>query len=89
MIKAKAALLYAPQTIRVEEVTLPDCGPGEVIVRLKKATLCPTDIKKYHALKPDVEAPLRETGPYILALSRKSAQAFSRSGWGTPWPCSP
>ena len=66
MIKAKAALLYAPQTIRVEEITLPDCGPGEVIVRLKKATLCPTDIKKYHALKLDVEAPLRETGPYIL-----------------------
>lgn len=66
MIKAKAALLYAPQDLRVEETVLPDCGPGEVVVHLKKATLCPTDIKKYMALKPDVETPLREIGPYIL-----------------------
>lgn len=66
MQKAKAALLYAPETIRVETVELPDCGPAEVMVRLKKATLCPTDIKKYYALKPDVEAPLREVGPYVL-----------------------
>ncbi len=65
-MKAKAALLYAPQTIRVEEIELPACGAGEVLVNLKKATLCPTDIKKYMALKPDVEAPLREIGPYIL-----------------------
>ena len=66
MTKAKAAMLYAPQTIRIEEITLPDCGPKDVIVHLKKATLCPTDIKKYNALKPDVEAPLKEIGPYIL-----------------------
>ena len=49
MTKAKAAMLYAPQTIRIEEITLPDCGPKDVIVHLKKATLCPTDIKKYNA----------------------------------------
>lgn len=66
MIKAKAALLYAPKTIRVEEITLSGCAPDQVIVQIKKATLCPTDIKKYNALKPDVEAPLREIGPYIL-----------------------
>ncbi len=66
MIKAEAALLYAPQDIRVEEVTIPDPGPKDVIIRIRKATLCPTDIKKYNALKPDVEAPLKEIGPYIL-----------------------
>ena len=66
MIKAKAALLYAPQNIKVEEISIPDCGANEVLVELKKATLCPTDIKKYFALKPDVEVPLKEIGPYIL-----------------------
>jgi L-iditol 2-dehydrogenase len=66
MTKAIAAMLYAPETIRIEEITLPGCGPEDVLVRLEKATLCPTDIKKYRALKPDVEAPLREIGPYVL-----------------------
>ncbi len=66
MVKAKAALLYAPKDIRVEEITLPDPGEKDVVVRIRKATLCPTDIKKYNALKPDVEEPLKTVGPYIL-----------------------
>lgn len=66
MVKAKAALLTAPETIRVAEVEIPDPEEGEVLIRLKKATLCPTDIKKFFALKPDVEQPLKEIGPYIL-----------------------
>ena len=57
MVKAKAALLYAPKDIRVEEITLPDPGEKDVVVRIRKATLCPTDIKKYNALKPDVGSP--------------------------------
>ena len=65
-MKAKAALLYAPKQIRIEEIKLPACGMGDVIVALKKASLCPTDIKKYNADKPDVEGALLEKGPYIL-----------------------
>lgn len=66
MIKAKAAVLHSPENIQIEEITLTHCEAGEVIVNLKKAVLCPTDIKKYYALKPDVEKPLKEIGSYIL-----------------------
>jgi L-iditol 2-dehydrogenase len=61
-----AAVLYAPKKIRVETIQLPEPGPRDVLLELKKATLCPTDIKKYNADKPDVASALRNIGDYVL-----------------------
>ena len=65
-MNAKAAVLHDIKNVEIEEVDIGDCGEFDVIVNLKKATLCPTDIKKYNGDKPDVKPALLELGPYVL-----------------------
>jgi len=43
----KAVLFYAPGDIRVEEIAQPKAGPGEVVVQVKAALTCGTDLKTY------------------------------------------
>lgn len=43
----RAAILYGRQDIRVEEVPVPKPGRGEVLVRIKAALTCGTDLKVY------------------------------------------
>ena len=65
-MKMTAAMLYAPRDIRVESRDVAPCGEHDVIIQLKKASLCPTDIKKYDGAKPDVAGSLETYGPCIL-----------------------
>jgi L-iditol 2-dehydrogenase len=48
MATMKAALLYGKDELRIEEVPVPSLGPGEVLVRVKSALTCGTDLKTYH-----------------------------------------
>lgn len=41
----KAAMLYGVKDLRVEEVKVPEVEAGEVLVRVKAATTCGTDLK--------------------------------------------
>jgi L-iditol 2-dehydrogenase len=43
----RAALFYGPRDVRVEEVPIPSPGPGEILVRVRAATTCGTDVKAY------------------------------------------
>jgi len=43
----KAALIYAPRDIRVEEVDTPRPGPGEIIVRVRACGICGSDLHEY------------------------------------------
>ena len=43
----KAALLYGIRDLRLEEVEIPEVGPGEILVRVRAATTCGTDLKIY------------------------------------------
>jgi len=43
--KMKAALLYGVKDLRVENVDMPEVGPGEILVKVKAATTCGTDVK--------------------------------------------
>lgn len=49
----RAAVLYGKEDIRIEEVPMPEPGPGEILVRVKTALTCGTDVKVfrrgYHA----------------------------------------
>ncbi len=47
MGKMKAALLYGVKDLRLEEVDIPEVGPGEILVRVRAATTCGTDLKIY------------------------------------------
>jgi len=48
-----AAVLYGKEDLRIEAVPVPDIGPGDVLVRVKTALTCGTDVKVfqrgYHA----------------------------------------
>ncbi|MGB8780757.1 MAG: zinc-binding dehydrogenase [Candidatus Bathyarchaeia archaeon] len=43
--RMRAAMLYGVTDLRVEEVEVPKAGAGEVLVRVKAATTCGTDLK--------------------------------------------
>jgi len=43
----RCAVLYGPRDVRVEERPAPRPGCGEVLVRVKATTICPTDLRKY------------------------------------------
>jgi L-iditol 2-dehydrogenase len=48
----KAALLYGPGDLRVEEVPRPEAGPGEVLVQIEVALTDGTDLKTYRLGHP-------------------------------------
>ncbi len=40
-------MFYAPEDVRMEDVPVPEPGPGEVLVRIEAALTCGTDVKSY------------------------------------------
>ena len=51
--KMLAAVLYGKELVKVEPVAVPEVGPGDILVRVKAALTCGTDVKVfrrgYHA----------------------------------------
>ena len=43
----RAAVLYGPEDVRLEEIPVPSIGPGDVLVRVGAATTCGTDAKVF------------------------------------------
>ncbi|MGN6867515.1 MAG: zinc-dependent alcohol dehydrogenase [Solirubrobacteraceae bacterium] len=66
----RAALLYGPEDLRVEEVPEPD---GEVIVAVEAATTCGTDIKMWRHGH-------RVLGPYPCAFGHETAGVRTDTG---------
>ncbi|MGQ9632346.1 MAG: NAD(P)-dependent alcohol dehydrogenase [bacterium] len=46
--KIKAAVLYKPKDIRIEEVDMPEIGRDEVLVRVKNVGVCGSDVHYYN-----------------------------------------
>jgi len=40
-------MFHAPKDVRMEDVPVPEPGPGEVLVRIHAALTCGTDVKSY------------------------------------------
>jgi len=43
-----AAVYHGPEDLRVEEVPTPIVGPGEILIRVKSASICGTDLRILH-----------------------------------------
>jgi L-iditol 2-dehydrogenase len=54
----KAVVYYAPGDIRVEDLPLPQAGPGELRVKVDACAVCGTDLKSYKHGNPRIKAPL-------------------------------
>jgi L-iditol 2-dehydrogenase len=52
----KAALLHGPADLRVEDVPEPGCAADEVLVRVRAATTCGTDVKMWRRGHPALDA---------------------------------
>ncbi len=50
----QAAVFYAPGDVRIEEIPTPAPGPGEVLVRITRATTCGTDLKTWRRGHPTI-----------------------------------
>jgi len=57
----KAAILYGPRDIRVEEVETPRPGAGEVLIQVKAAGICGSDLH-FHRADPSGPIPPRPLG---------------------------
>lgn len=44
----KAALFYGIQDMRVEEIARPVCGPDDILMEVRAAAICGTDMRIYH-----------------------------------------
>ncbi len=62
----KAALLTGPEQIEIGELERPEPGPGEALVRIRRANLCPTDLKKYYRLDEKSAGLLSAGSPVVL-----------------------
>ncbi|MEM2094566.1 MAG: zinc-binding dehydrogenase [Candidatus Bathyarchaeia archaeon] len=43
----KAALLFEKDDIRIVDLPMPTIGPNDILLRVRAAKICPTDIRKY------------------------------------------
>ena len=43
----RAAVYYAPNDLRMEDVETPEPGPGEILMKNISALTCGTDLKQY------------------------------------------
>lgn len=48
----KAARIYGPRDLRVEQAADPSPGPGEALIRIRACGVCPSDVRGYTGLRP-------------------------------------
>lgn len=53
-----AALVYGPGDVRLEQVRREVPGPNDVLIDVRAATICPSDLREYRGVKP-AHHPLR------------------------------
>jgi L-iditol 2-dehydrogenase len=56
-VKMRAIRYYAPGDIRVEELEIPDVGPGTLRVKVDACAVCGTDLKAWKSGNPRIAAP--------------------------------
>ena len=67
----KTAMLYGGPDVRVEEIPDPEPGPGEVLVRVRAAGICGSDLHGYRQPRPGITYPIRaghELSGEVVAL---------------------
>jgi L-iditol 2-dehydrogenase len=76
----RAALLYGPADLRVEEVPTPSAGPGEAVIAVGSSGVCPSDIRSYVGVggKPKPPwTPGHELAGHITALGDGPTEGFA------------
>jgi len=53
----KAVVYHGPEDIRVEQVPLPPCGAGELLVKVDACAVCGSDLKSFRHGNPRIKPP--------------------------------
>jgi L-iditol 2-dehydrogenase len=75
----KAVRFYAPGKIVLEEVNIPQIDPEEILVKVKVALTCGTDVKMYKRGHPKVKPPItlgHEFSGTIAEVGKKASNRF-------------
>ncbi len=71
----KAAVYHGKEDLRLEEIPVPEPGPGELLVRVDACGICPTDLKKIQkGLLPGPRVFGHEIAGTVAALGRGTAR---------------
>ncbi|MGB9880915.1 MAG: zinc-dependent alcohol dehydrogenase, partial [Anaerolineae bacterium] len=62
----KAALVYGPQDVRIEEIPEPSPGPGEIKVRVSYCGICGSDLEIYHGTFGLMKTPAWPKPPFTF-----------------------
>jgi L-iditol 2-dehydrogenase len=73
----RAAVYYGPKDVRLEEVAVPEVGPTDILLKVKAATTCGTDVKSYYRGHPNLIPPSlfgHEAAGDIVAIGNEVAE---------------
>jgi L-iditol 2-dehydrogenase len=79
----KALRFYAPEDVRLEDVPEPECGPGEVKLRVRNCSTCGTDVKILHNGHQNISPP--RTLGHEVAGEVVEVGADVNSTYGSSW----
>ena len=79
----KALRFYAPEDVRLEDVPEPECGPGEVKLRVRNCSTCGTDVKIFHNGHQNLTPP--RTIGHEIAGEVVEVGADVNETWGSDW----
>ena len=74
----RAARLHAIRDLRIEDLPVPQPGPGELLVRVEGCGVCPTDVRKWAIGLNDGEYPFNPGHEWV---GRIEATGSDTSGW--------
>jgi L-iditol 2-dehydrogenase len=86
----QAAMYYGPKDIRIEQLPVPDVGPNDILIKVRAATTCGTDVKSYFRGHPNLTPPspfgheaagdIVLTGEKVARFRQGSRVAVSNTG---------
>ena len=53
----RAAMYYGPKDVRIEHAPIPEVGPSDILIKVRAATTCGTDVKTYYRGHPNLVPP--------------------------------
>lgn len=74
----RAARLHGIRDLRVEEIPVPEPGPGQLLVRIEACGVCPTDVRKWAIGLNDGEYPFNPGHEWV---GRVQATGPGVAGW--------
>src|SRR4051812_27936190 len=81
--RMRALRFYAPEDLRLEDVPEPECGPGEIKLKVHNCSTCGTDVKILHNGHQNLTPP-RTTG-HEIAGEVVEVGADVNGTYGSSW----